>query len=201
MSEQRTAEWYEKRRGKITASAISKTMMKSTTAGYRNYMAEKVAEVLTGCCAESFTSGPMQWGIDHEDDARLCYSFITGNEVEQVDFVDHHSMENCGASPDGLIGTDGLVEIKCPNTATHIDYLTKRKVPKDYNDQMQWQMACTGRQWCDFASYDPRMPENLQLCIIRVERDDALILSMQMYADVFLKEVAEMVAKLEGIAQ
>ncbi len=138
----------------------------------------------------------MSWGTDHEPDARASYEFITGNTVEEIGFVDHPTIPKSGASPDGLIGEDGLIEIKCPNTATHIDYLLKGKAPAGYLKQMNWQMECTGRKWCDFVSYDPRMPIDLQLFIVRVDRDEELTTEIVESVNSFLVEVDETIVQL-----
>lgn len=207
--EQRSEEWFQARLGKVTASKISDVLMKPTTAGYRNYRAQLVAERLTNTKAEMFCSDAMQRGTELEPDARACYEFITGNTVVEVGLVDHPTIKMSGASPDGIIGDIandypvgaeiGLVEIKCPNTANHIDYLTSGKAPAQYINQMQWQMACTGAMWCDFVSYDPRLPENLQIFITRVERDNKKIEAMEASVISFLKEVDDMVEQLEQI--
>jgi len=184
------------RLGKVTASRLSDVAMKKTTAGYQNYKAQLIAERLTGTPPESFSSAAMQWGTEKEPDARAAYSFLHSVEVAEIGFVDHPLIEWAGASPDGLVGIDGLVEIKCPNTATHIATLEGGNVPGKYNLQMQWQMACTERQWCDFASYDPRLPVEMQLHVVRVERDDELIKELEEKTAAFLAEVAASVEYL-----
>lgn len=173
--EQGTDEWFAARCGKVTASKISDVMMKQTTAGYRNYKAQLMCERLTGNVAESFSNAAMQWGTDTEPQARAAYEFYNGVTVDEIGFVDHPSIPNTGASPDGLVGDDGMIEIKCPNTATHLETLLGGKIPPRYYDQMQWQMECAGRVWCDFASFDPRLPEAMQLHVQRVDRDEARI--------------------------
>lgn len=197
--EQRSPEWFAARAGKATASKIADIIAKTKTgpgASRKNYLAQLVAERLTGVCAEGFTNGAMQWGTDTEPQARAAYSFRADVDVTELAFAEHPTIPMSGASPDGLIGDDGLVEIKCPNTATHIDTLLGRSVPEKYVTQMQWQMACTGRQWCDFASYDPRLPENLRLFVARVHRDTALIAELEAEVTKFLAEVADTVARL-----
>lgn len=171
---QGTPEWHSARAGRVTASRIADLMAKTKTgwgAGRANYLAELVAERLTGTVAEGFTNAAMKWGTDMEPEARTAYSFMRDMEVTPVGFVIHPTIEMSGASPDGLVGDDGLVEIKCPNTATHIDTLLNGAVPEKYIRQMQWQMACTGRKWCDFVSYDPRLPARMQLFVERVAMD------------------------------
>ena len=199
MSEQGTPEWHAKRVGKVTASRLSDMLSKTKTgwgASRQNYKAQLVAERLTGIVADSYTNAAMQWGTDTEAEARETYSFFAGCNIAQVDFVDHPVIAMTGASPDGLVGDAGLVEIKCPNTATHIETLLGGTVPQKYIYQMQWQMACTERHWCDFVSYDPRMPEDMRVFVRRVERDETALLMLATEVTAFLKEIDETVAKL-----
>lgn len=198
--DQRSEEWFSARLGKATASKISDIIAK-TKSGYStsraNYAAQLITERLTGQKGESFTNGAMQWGVDNEEGARLAYMFRQDCDVAEVGFIDHPSVEMSGASPDGLVGLDGLVEIKCPLSATHIDTLLSGTVPSKYITQMQWQMACTERSWCDFVSYDPRLPETMRVFISRVERDDAVVKNLEDEVSAFLGEVAERVEKLK----
>lgn len=200
--EQGSKEWKLMRCGKVTASNITKVVAK-TKSGYsaerENYMAQLIAERLTGSPAETFVNSAMQWGIETESQARSAYEFLFDIDVERISFCDHPTIENSGASPDGLIGTDGLIEIKCPNTATHIDYLLTKKIPKKYIDQMQWQMACMEREWCDFMSFDPRMPENLNRLIIRVIRDDEYIKELSSEVIKFQEEITSTIEKLKAL--
>lgn len=199
--DQRTPEWYAARAGKVTASRLSDVLasIKSGEAASRaNYRAELVAERLTGKCSEGFSSGAMQWGVDTEPAARLAYEAETGLIVSEVGFVDHPTIKHSGASPDGLVGDDGLIEIKCPETKTHIATLISGKAPTKYMPQMQWQMACTGRAWVDFVSFDPRMPESMQLFIIRVPRDHGLIDGYEHAVRDFLAEVEETINTLNS---
>lgn len=195
MVEQRSAQWFAMRCGKVTASRLSDVMAVrkdgKPTAARRKYLLEIVAEQLTGDVAEHFLSKPMQWGVEMEPEARSAYELARDLFVEEIAFVDHPRIEQAGASPDGLVGVDGLIEIKCPNTDTHLETLLRRDADPQYIPQMQWQMACTGRVWCDFVSYDPRMPDDLELFISRVERDDAMIAEMEAAVEEFLEEVAE----------
>jgi predicted phage-related endonuclease len=140
----------------------------------------------------------MQHGIDNEAAARNLYAFDVGQDVTETGFVLHPRIQWAGASPDGLVADDGLVEIKCPNTATHIETLLTEAVPAKYLHQMHWQMACTGRAWCDFVSYDPRLPAELRLFTRRIDRDDALIADMEREIEAFLAEVDATVAKLQS---
>lgn len=197
--EQRSTEWFAARTGRVTASRIADVMAKTRTgygASRANYMAQLVAERLTGQCEPSFTNAAMQWGTDKEPEARDCYAFERSVTVVEEGFVLHPTITMAGASPDGLVNSDGLVEIKCPNTATHIDTLLGEPIADKYVKQMQFQMACTGRRWCDFVSYDPRMPVELQLRIQRVERDDALIGEIEEAVSAFLAELSDKVERL-----
>lgn len=199
--EQGTPEWLAARAGKVTASRVSDVVAR-TKSGYSasraNYMAELICERLTGARTDSFVSSSMAWGTSTEPEARTAYQLQTGSIVEQVGFVEHPSIPMAGASPDGLVDDTGLLEIKCPNTATHIDTLLSDVHPAKYYDQMQWQMACTGRQWCDFVSYDPRMPERMRLAIRLVPRDDERISVLEAEVIKFLKELDENLAELNS---
>lgn len=199
--DQGTAEWLSLRLGKVTASRIA-DMMATTKSGpsasRSNYAAELVAERLTGAPTEKFVSAAMMHGTDTEAEARAAYCFFRDAEVVEVGFVDHPTVPMSGASPDGLVGTDGLLELKCPNTATHISTLTGKSVPGKYVKQIMWQMACTGRKWCDFASYDPRLPETMRLIVIRLHRDDAMIAEIEAAVTTFLAEIDETVASLRA---
>jgi len=196
---QGSAEWKAERVGKVTASRIADMVARTKTgwgASRANYAAQLVAERLTGEPTEGFTNAAMQWGIEHEGEARTAYEFIRDADVAAVGFVPHPTIPMSGASPDGLVGDDGLVEIKCPNTATHIDTLLNPEVDSKYVLQMQWQMACTGRKWCDFASFDPRLPAAMQLVVIRINRDDVKIAELEKQAVEFLAEIEATVAAL-----
>jgi len=202
MIEQRTTEWFAQRCGHLTASRIA-DMMARTQKGWgasrANYAAQLIAERLTGVAESGFTSAAMQHGIDTEAAARAAYGFMQDVEVIEAPFVPHPRLAWSGASPDGFVGDDGLVEIKCPNTATHITTLRGGEIPDKYIKQMQWQMACTEKDWCDFVSFDPRMPVEMQLHIQRVDRDNDLIAEIESAAIGFLDEIAATVAELEAI--
>lgn len=197
---QGSPEWFAVRLGKVTASRVADVIAKTAKgwgAGRANYMAELVAERLTQTSGEKFSSSAMQWGTEKEPDARAAYVFMKDVDVEEIGFVPHPTIAMTGASPDGLVGTDGLIEIKCPNTATHLDTLLSGTVPAKYVTQMLWQMACTGRKWCDFVSFDPRMPEGrMRLFVQRVERDDEVIAGLERDVTEFL---AELDAKIESL--
>jgi len=196
---QGSPEWHALRLGKVTASRIADVCARTKTgwgASRKNYMAELVAERLTGNHAEGFTNAAMQWGTDMEPDARAAYQFHANIRVGQIGFVPHREIADSGASPDGLVGDEGLVEIKCPNTATHLETLLGAALPEKYFLQMQWQMACTDRQWCDFVSFDPRLPETMRLHVDRVKRDDAAIAAIEKDVVEFLTELRDTVSAL-----
>lgn len=199
--EQRSNEWFNARLGKVTGSRVADLTAKTKTgysASRANYMAELVVERLTGQQAEHFTNAAMQWGTDVEPQARAAYEFLTDRPVVETGFVLHGSILDFGASPDGFVADDGLVEIKCPNTATHIETLLNETVPGKYVTQMQAQMACTGRGWCDFVSFDPRLPGDMQMWISRVQRDDAMIADMEREISAFLSELDEKMSALRA---
>lgn len=176
MMEQRTEAWFAARLGKVTASRVADIMAKTKSgpsASRANYMAELICERLTGQQVERFSNAAMEWGTETEPQARAAYEFLTDATVMETGLVDHPTIPMFGASPDGLVGADGLIEIKCPNTATHIETLLAEAVPGKYVTQMQVQMACTGRAWCDFVSFDPRLPPDLQIWIKRIQADQA----------------------------
>jgi putative phage-type endonuclease len=199
---QRTTEWHTARLGKVTASRVADVIAKTKTgygASRANLMADLIVERLTGQPASTFTNAHMEWGTEQEPHARAAYSARTGELVEEVGFIDHPRIVNSGASPDGLVGDDGLVEFKCPATATHLDTLLAGEVPSKYIPQMQWQMACTNRAWCDFVSYDPRLPEHLRMFVKRVERDDKYITTLEGEVKTFLAELNEKLEKLQEL--
>jgi putative phage-type endonuclease len=199
--EQGSADWFAERCGKVTASRVVDVVAKTKTgwgASRANYMAQLVAERLTGAVADSFSNAAMQWGTDMEPEARVVYEFFTNATVEPASFVRHPTIGDTGASPDGYVGAEGLVEIKCPNTATHIETLLGGSVAGKYVTQIQWQLACTGRQWCDFVSFDPRLPESMKIFIKRVPRDDAMIASLEADVIDFLNELRLTVHRLRS---
>jgi putative phage-type endonuclease len=201
---QGTDEWFAARLGKVTASRVADVIAKTKT-GYSasrdNYMAQLVCERLTGQKGESFTNSAMQWGTETEPQARAAYSAARFEIVEEVGFVNHPTIEAAGASPDGLVGALGLIEIKAPQTNTHIETLLSQTVPNKYNTQMQWQMICTGRHWCDFVSYDPRLPAELQLFIKRVEYDPVYGAMLEKEVIGFLKELDTKIEQLNQLKE
>ena len=198
--EQQTNEWFTARLGKVTASRVADVIAKTKT-GYSasrdNYMAQLICERLTGQKGESFTNAAMEWGTQTEPLARSAYENKRSLLVKEVGFINHPRIEMSGASPDGLVADDGLVEIKCPNTATHIDTLLSQKVPTKYITQMQWQMLCCQRKWCDFVSFDNRLPEHLQLFVQEVEFDPEYAAMLEKEVVLFLTELDNKVAKLK----
>lgn len=202
MIEQGTAEWHAMRLGKVTASKVSSVVARTKSgwgAERGNYLAQLVVERMTGIPTEGFTNDAMRWGTEKEPDARDAYSFYSGNEVTLASFVDHPKIAMSGASPDGFIADDGLVEIKCPQSSGHIETLLGGTIPNKYVLQIQWQLACTGRKWCDFVSFDPRMPEDLRLFTRRIVRDDQQIADLEKFVVEFLAEVDAKLAALEGL--
>ena len=198
---QGSPEWFAARLGKVTASRVSDVCAKTKSgpsASRANYMAELIAERLTGVPAERFTNAAMQWGTDQEEAGRQHYAFAQEVEVQTVGFVLHPRLEMAGASPDGLIDRDGLVEIKAPNTATHIETLIGGQIPGKYQIQMLWQMACTGRAWCDFVSFDPRLPADMRLFVRRLHRDDARIAELEREVIAFLAETDAKIIELRA---
>jgi putative phage-type endonuclease len=192
--EQRSPEWFAARCGSLGASQIADAVAtlkdnKTPAATSANLVAKMVIERLTGVQEDRFKSGPMQWGIDNEEGARRAYEWDTGDFVIEAGLYKHPTITGSHASPDGLVDDDGLIEIKCPNSATHITTLKTGTVATQYVYQMQWQMACTGRQWCDFVSFDPRFPENLQLFVKRFKRDDNLLSELEDKVLAFLTRV------------
>jgi putative phage-type endonuclease len=201
MTNQGTPEWLAERLGCVTASRISNVLSKGKGGGEsltrKKYLYQIIAERLSNEPQESYKSASMQWGTETEPLAKLAYESETCNFVTDVGFIKHPTIEWTGASPDGLVNDDGLIEIKCPNTSTHIETLLNETIDNSYIYQMQWQMECSGRQWCDFVSYDPRVGEKNSLKIIRVNRDVELIETIKKSLIDFLGEVDAIIKKLK----
>lgn len=209
---QNTPEWLMQRIGMVTASRVDeilgrKQQTKEQKASGKpgdylkkrqDYLWDVVVERLTGRASETYVSPAMEYGIETEPLARAAYEIERNEEVELVGFATHPTIEWFGASPDGLVGNDGLVEIKCPNTSTHLEYLLEGKPPLDYLPQMTAQMSCTERKWCDFVSFDPRLPKKLQFFHRRFHRNDEQIAIMELEVKLFLEEV---ILKLAGLAE
>jgi putative phage-type endonuclease len=197
--QQGTEEWHQLRLGKVTASRVADILAKTksgASASRGNYLIELALQRVTKTIEESYSNSAMEWGVATEPQARVAYEVLTGNFVDQIAFVNHPTIEGFGCSPDGLVG-EGLIEIKCPNSATHWSYIKANEPPQKYIIQMQAQMAVTGAKWCDFVSFDPRMPERSQLLIIRVNRDNEFIAEMENDIKQFLSEVEAEVNLME----
>ena len=199
--QQGTPEWHQLRLGKVTASRVADILAKTKTgpsASRQNYLIELALQRTTGIIQESYSNSAMEWGTQTEPQARVAYEVNTNNFVDTVAFVDHPSIDWFGCSPDGLVSDRGLVEIKCPNSATHWEYFKSKEPPKKYFIQMQAQIAVTGRDWCDFVSFDPRFPERSQLLVVRVLRDEVFIAEMEAEIVKFLSEVEVEVNLMKG---
>ena len=197
--EQRSESWYAARCGSLGASQLNEALA-TTKSGWgasrENLKNRIIAERLTGVVEPSYVSKPMQRGIEMEDAARKAYEAHTGVFVDEMGIAYHPVLKHTHASPDGLVGDDGLIEIKVPNTTTHIETLRTKKAPAKYINQMMWQMRCTGRQWCDFVSYDDRVPESMRLFVVRVERDEKVIAELEKKVADFLTEVEREIERL-----
>ena len=200
--EQGSPEWFQMRLGKVTASRVADILAKTKTgpsASRQNYLIELAIQRTTGIIQESYTNASMEWGVQNEGLARCAYEVNTNNFVDQVAFIDHPSIKWFGCSPDGLVSDRGLLEIKCPNSATHWEYFKSKKPPQKYFIQMQAQIAVTNKDWCDFVSFDPRMPDRSQLLIVRIDRDEAFIAEMETEIKKFLDEVEVEVNLMKGM--
>ena len=203
MSIQRSEEWFLERLGHATASkfadALSKGKNGEESASRRNYKLQLVTERLTGQPSEGYSNAAMEWGTEQEPYARAAYEAYSGTIVDECGFIRHSGGLKAGASPDGLVGDNGIIEIKCPNSATHVETLVSRAMPSKYISQVQGQLWITNRDWCDFVSFDPRMPGPLQLFVVRVPRDEERI---ELIADGirgFLLEVSALEAQLRSL--
>lgn len=196
---QRTDEWYSAKLGKVGASRLGAVCAKGTGTTRKNYMMDLLIQRLTGEYTENYTSSEMDRGTILEPEARSFYEITTGNVVMETGFHDHPTIKMSGASPDGLIGFDGGLEIKCPNTATHLKYLMTNKIDTGYIYQMQWGMDCTGREWWDFVSYDNRLPDNLKIYIQRFPRDEDMIKFLREEVEKFNEELEDLIRKLEAL--
>ncbi len=200
--EQGTEAWLKLRLGKVTASKIADLMARTKTgwgASRENYKAQLVVERLTGCVQDSYCNSAMQWGTLTEPEARQAYSEHMLCNVNEVGFVDHPTIENAGCSPDGLVDEEGLCELKCPESKTHINTLLGQAFADRYVKQALWQLACLPeRQWVDLVSYDPRLPDSMRLFVQRVPRDDEHIAEIEREVTAFLAEIDETVARLNS---
>ena len=198
--EQRSEEWFQARLGKVTASRVADVLAKiksGESASRRNYKIQLVSERLTGEKQETYVNQAMQDGIDREFYAREKYVQQFG-EVEEVGFIQHPTLE-AGASPDGLVGTDGIIEIKCPMGSTHTETLMTQDIPSKYVPQVQSQLLVTGRKWCDFVSYNPMFPDHLQVFVKRIEADPVYQKELESEVKQFLEEVDTIINKLKEI--
>jgi hypothetical protein len=206
--QQQTAEWLQMRCGMVTGSRVASVQKFLTrqsgekkkgeeTEERKKYRHDLVIEVLTGRSMDSYVSDAMQWGADNEPLARAAYEIANDLEVEPIGFAIHDAISRFGSSPDALVGSDGLLEIKCPTTGVHLDYILAGVVPDEYKPQMLAEMACTNRQWVDFVSFDPRLPKKLKLFQRRFNRDEAKIAEMEKAVEQFLEEVDQMLERLK----
>lgn len=203
VAEQHTAEWIMARVGKVTGSRMCDVMAKlkrkeGESAARYGYKMEIVAEMLTGRAMDHYCSPDMERGTDLEPLARATYEIERNVMVEQVGFIQHGTIERFGSSPDGLVGDTGLIEIKAPRIMTHLQYIMDGEIPEDYQWQMLAAMACTGREWCDFVSYCPDLPDDLQLFVRRLPRNQPLIAAMELEVIQFLKEVDQSIERLKS---
>jgi len=197
--EQRSDEWFEARCGSLGASKIGVAIARLKRSGDRtaaavDYLYELAAERITHVPAKR--SNPLWWGKEHEDEARASYAFLTNLSVIKIGLIPHPTIANAHASPDSLVGDEGGLELKCPTSATHLRTLLDDAVPEDHLPQVHWAMACSGRAWWDFVSYDPRFPSDMQLFVKRVLRDEAAIATLEAEARLFISEVN---AKLDDL--
>ena len=196
---QGTDEWRAARAGSLGASTLHEVVAKTKTGwstSRANRMASLLIERLTGVPQDTYVNAAMQHGIDTEPEARAAYSFRTDAEVDEVGLLPHPNIARTHASPDGLVGSEGLVEIKCGQPATHLDYLLGGSIPGKYLIQMQWQLRCADRGWCDFVSYSPHFPERMRLFVQRVQRDDRHIAELESAVRDFLSELDAKLAQL-----
>jgi len=199
--EQRSEEWFQARLGKVTASNIDNVVVKvknGESTYKRKYRIQLITELLTNKNVPVFVNDAMRWGTEHEDEARDLYiekkELLKGVDVTEIGFIDHPTVNMSGASPDGLVGLNGLIEIKCPTPTTHTEILMTRKIPSKWAHQMQWQMACMPeREWCDFVCYHPHFHGEQKMLIVRVERDDDLITRLEKDVQDFVTEVQDSV--------
>lgn len=203
MIEQGTPEWLLARAGHATASCFVDVMAKIKSGEAetrRKYRVQLVTERLTGVAASTFQNEAMRWGTEQEPFARMAYEAATGNIVEEVGFIKHPTLEWCGASPDGLVNGDGGVEIKCPhNSRVHVETILDGLLPSEHMAQVQGSLWVTGRQWWDFVSFDPRLPENLQVFRVRVMRSESYIEELAAGVTTFLAEVQTLHDQLKGL--
>lgn len=194
--EQGSDEWRKARLGCVTASRVADLLLKTKAGKYsakrNDYLVELVCERLTGEDIPVFENFEMRWGLEKEPDAADLYGFTRDVEPMKVGLVKHPEIERALASPDRLIGDEGMIEIKCPKSTTHVNYMMTEEVPPEYQLQVFWQLACTGRSWCDFVSFDPRMPGNAQLFVKRITMSPDERAAIEADIVAFLHEVEAM---------
>lgn len=196
---QGSEEWKQARLGSLGGSRFHEAIARTKTswgASRANLAAELVIERLTGQPVEKFVTAAMQAGTDNEDAARALYEFMTDCTVEQVGLIRHPTITRSHYSPDGLIENGGLLEIKAPLPATHLKTILSGTIDGKYQTQMMWGLAVTGRHWCDYVSFCPSFPAEMQLFIKRVHRDDAVIDDLEKEARIFLAEIDATIARL-----
>lgn len=197
---QGSPEWLALRCGKVTASRFADVLSKGKGSApsktRQSYLYELAAERITGLTQDSFTNSYMQWGTETEPNARAYYELDQNVTTETVAFI---MMNNdIGASPDSLVGEDGLLEIKCPKTTTQIERVLTGTFPSEYQAQVQGQLWVSGRQWCDFVSFDPRINSDKKYFKIRVQRDEEYIKNLETEVTKFVEELHALVKKLEA---
>ena len=197
---QGSEEWHQARCGSVGSSDAPRVVRRVKSGGYSadrdSLMAEKVLERLTGVPFEKYKTAAMQQGTEREPEARMTYALIKGVEVEQIGLIPHPGIKGSHCSPDGLIGLDGIVELKCPQPPAHLDLLLTGQISSDYTTQMMWQLCCTGRAWADFVSFNPDFPGPMQLFVKRVRADARLIGEMEREIAIFIGELEAKVNKL-----
>ena len=196
--EQGSDGWLALRYGWTTASRFKDVMAKGQGKTRKSYMYQLAAEAISDMRQESFTNEYMEWGTETEPQAREMYEFISGNEVEEVSFIRLDEENKIGCSPDGLIGDKGMIEIKCPKTTTQIETFLSGKMPASHKGQVQGQLWISGREWCDFVSFDPRIDGDASYMCVRAERDDEYIQELSTACYTFTKELQEVVKQLRG---
>lgn len=194
--EQGSDEWLQMRAGKVTASNFSKVMAKGAGKTRKTYLYQLAAEILTSAPIETFKNAAMEWGNECEPQARAMYEFNEDVEVEEVTFI--HGIEGVGVSPDGLVGDNGMLEIKSPNTTTQIERYLSGKFPSTYKAQVQGQLWVAEREWEDFLSFDPRIEGKASYFKIRVERDDSYIRDLEVEVQIFINDLSEILQQLRG---
>lgn len=197
--EQGSPEWKAARVGSLGASVVHEVVARTKSgwsASRANRMAALVIERLTGQAQDTYVNAAMLEGIEREPEARAAYQLETMTLVKRIGLVRHPSIQGTHASPDGLVGERGLLEIKCPQPAAHLEVLEGGGVPSKYVIQMQWQMRCADRQWCDFVSFNPAFPEHMRLFVERCARDDAQIAQLESQVQAFLTELESKTAGL-----